>query len=269
MLKDLARIDDATRRAALDTRGDTIRTLIAERGIGALAAARARHGLKGVIRELAASGTAGQGAEIKGSTDICSHECPDITGRAMMAAAEAHAKQLRKEGGVPYVAHPLAVALHLARSGYDRDCIAAALVHDIIEDTEWDETMLAEALGEGADHCLALVRFATEPPKDTPWRARKAAVVTKLAGAARDSRALVIADKGHNLRSLLQALRTRGEAAWATLNRGREEQSWFAHALAGAVRDEPGEPFASFRATVDAAVGEGWLGVPPESEAIE
>ena len=124
---------------------------------------------------------------------------------------------------------------------------------------EWTEAMLAEVLGAQAERCLSLVRFATESPKDVPWHTRKAAVVTKLAGATRDERALVIADKGHNLRSLLRALRRRGEEAWTVLRHGRAEQSWFAHALAGVVRDEPGEPFRSYVATVEDAIGEGWL----------
>ena len=184
---------------------------------------------------------------------------PTVEDRAMETAAVAHRGQLRKEGGVPYIAHPLAVALHLARSGYGEQCIAAALLHDVIEDTEWTEAMVAEVMGAQAAPCLALVRFATEPPKEVPWRTRKAAVVAKLAGATHDERALVIADNSHNLRSLLRALRGRGEAAWTVLRHGRAEQSWFAHALAEAVRDEAGEPFASYVATVEEAVREGWL----------
>ena len=238
----------------LDTKGDPTHTQIIQRGLGALRAAQDTHDLAAALRELEASPPAGTPDEL------------DIMERAMRAAAVAHEKQLRKEGGVPYIAHPLVVALHLAWSGYSRECLAAALVHDVIEDTDWDETRLSAALGAGSDHCMALVRFATELPKDVPWHTRKAAVVSKLAGADRDARALVIADKGHNLRSLLQALRQRGNTAWAVLRHGQPEQSWFAHALARAIRDEPGEPFASFRATVDAAVSEGWLRVPTESE---
>lgn len=293
MLMDLSRIDDATEQAALDTRGEGTSALddvvpayefvpdIAIRGVGALVAARNKHDLARVLRELrklkidrpegrrrsveeimdavdAEMNTYRAGALCRYTNGISRKEL-GMEERAMMAAAVAHEKQLRKEGGVPYIAHPLAVALHLARSGYDEDCTAAALVHDVMEDTDWTEAMLAEALGEEAERCLALVRFATEPPKDVSWHARKAAVVAKLAGATRDERALVIADKGHNLRSLLRALRKRGEAAWTVLRHGRAEQSWFAHALAGVVRDETGEPFGSYVATVEEAVREGWL----------
>ena len=257
MLMNIERIDDAAEKAVLDTKGKFPPDRIVRRGLGALRAAQdGRRDLANVIGAL------------KGSTDTTGRTDRDLTGRAMRAAAVAHAKQVRKEGGVPYIAHPLAGALHLAWSGYHRDCLAAALVHDVIEDTDWNETRLAKALGAESDRCLALVRFATEMPKDVSWHDRKAAVVAKLVGADRDARALVIADKGHNLRSLLHALRQRGNAAWAVLRHGQSEQSWFTHALARAVRDEPGEPFASFRATVAGAVHAGWLNAPANSENI-
>ena len=250
------------------------------KGLAALAAAKRERELKAVLWELWTSemrrrslGIEDSGEKtpwsvISATSEGYAHQVwlrlfdwsdPVVEDRAMETAAVAHRGQVRKEGGVPYIAHPLAVALHLARSGYDAQCIAAALLHDVIEDTEWTEAMVAEVMGAQAAPCLALVRFATEPPKEVPWRTRKAAVVAKLAGATRDERALVIADKGHNLRSLLRALRARGEAAWTVLRHGRAEQSWFAHALVGAVRDEAGEPFESYVATVEEAVREGWL----------
>ena len=97
---------------------------------------------------------------------------------------------------------------------------AAALVHDVTEDADWDEARLVEVLGDGAERRMALVRFATEPSKDVQWRARNNTTVDMLVDAARDERALVTADMGHNLRSLLRALHKGagsldGTASWS------------------------------------------------------
>ena len=273
ILSNLSRLDDATERAALDFREKAART---EPGLKEREALRGRETVPYiVVKGVAAIAPAMEGdclaavlrawpqtrEESAASYRIrcCNGHDLSLVERAMESAAVAHENQRRKEGGFPYIAHPLAIALHLACCGHDEQCVAAALVHDVIEDTDWDEARLAQALGDEAERCMALVRFATEMPKDVPWRARKEAVVAKLADAARDERALVIADKGHNLRSLLRALRKRGGEAWTTLRHGRPEQSWFAHALADAVRSEPGEPFDSYAATVEEAVRAGWL----------
>ena len=55
---------------------------------------------------------------------------------------------------------------------------------------------------------MALVDFMTEPDKAQSWERRKEAVVAKLAGATRTEAALVIADKGYNLRDMLRAAAT-------------------------------------------------------------
>ena len=185
----------------------------------------------------------------------------DLIDSAAIAAATAHQNQVRKVHPIPYVAHPGAVALHLASSGFPTACVAAALVHDVIEDTPWTEAKLANALGPDHHRVLDLVRFSTEPDKSVSWHDRKRSIVTKLSGADTDpnARALVIADKAHNLRNIISTLRAQGPHAWNHFNSGQADQSWFAHALVNAIPDETGEPFRSFRATVRDAVRDGWL----------
>ena len=60
----------------------------------------------------------------------------------------------------------------------------------------------------GDSETMALVDFMTEPDKAQSWERRKEAVVAKLAGATRTETALVIADKGCNLRDMLRAAAT-------------------------------------------------------------
>ena len=59
----------------------------------------------------------------------------DLVERAYRYADEKHKNQLRKSGE-PYIIHPLAVAEIVAEMGLDTDAIAAALLHDCLEDTD-------------------------------------------------------------------------------------------------------------------------------------
>ena len=170
------------------------------------------------------------------------------TERAVLIALEAHTGHMRKDGDTPYIAHPIAVAMHLAEAHYNDAVIGAALVHDVVEDTAWTRETLARALDD--PKTMALVDFATELDKSHSWEVRKEAVITKLIDATDDQAALVIADKGHNLRNLLQSASEEGIKSWDKFNRGRDAQSWFAYALAAAVATRHGEPFDSFETTV-------------------
>ena len=56
--------------------------------------------------------------------------------RALRLSAEGHRDQVRKGSGVPYVEHPMAVALILDRAGFDEAAVIAGLLHDLVEDTD-------------------------------------------------------------------------------------------------------------------------------------
>ena len=60
-------------------------------------------------------------------------DTPIITA-AKMLAGEAHKGQMRKYGGLPYIIHPIEVASIVEESGGTDDMIAAALLHDVVED---------------------------------------------------------------------------------------------------------------------------------------
>ena len=67
---------------------------------------------------------------------------------AFNTSVDAHKNQRRKSGE-PYVFHPIAVAKIVAsKIGLDATCIAAALLHDVIEDTEYDEVKIQKLFGK-------------------------------------------------------------------------------------------------------------------------
>lgn len=123
-----------------------------------------------------------------------------IIERAFAAADQAHTGQLRKSGE-PYITHPLAVARILADLGIGPTTIAAALLHDTVEDTEYNLEMLTADFG---DEVAMLVDGVTKLDKVKFGDAAQAETVRKMVVAmSKDIRVLVIklADRLHNART--------------------------------------------------------------------
>src|SRR4051794_37306233 len=120
--------------------------------------------------------------------------------RAYAVAERHHQGQLRKSGD-PYITHPLAVATILAELGMTEGTLAAALLHDTVEDTDYTLDELRHDFG---DEIAMLVDGVTKLDKVTWGEAAQAETVRKMVIAmARDIRVLVIklADRLHNART--------------------------------------------------------------------
>jgi guanosine-3',5'-bis(diphosphate) 3'-pyrophosphohydrolase len=123
--------------------------------------------------------------------------------RAYTAAARAHQGQLRRTGD-PYITHPLAVARILAGYGLDAESIAAALLHDALEDTD---LTLDEVRADFGDAVADLIDGVTKLDRIrfSNLEEAQAATIRKMVIAmARDVRVLLIklADRLHNVRTL-------------------------------------------------------------------
>ncbi|HEY7857950.1 MAG TPA: bifunctional (p)ppGpp synthetase/guanosine-3',5'-bis(diphosphate) 3'-pyrophosphohydrolase [Candidatus Nanopelagicales bacterium] len=124
-----------------------------------------------------------------------------ILERAYETAAYLHRAQRRRSGD-PYITHPLAVATILAELGMTTPTLAAALLHDTVEDTDYSVEQLRVEFG---DEIAGLVDGVTKLDKVKYGQATAAETVRKMVVAmARDIRVLVIklADRLHNMRTL-------------------------------------------------------------------
>ncbi|SRR5579875_727998 len=127
----------------------------------------------------------------------------ELVRRAYQAAEQAHEGQFR-QSGEPYISHPLAVATVVAELGLDHVSVAAALLHDAVEDTgmtlEHLEAEFGPAVAAIVDGVTKLDRLRFESKE-----AQQAATMRKmLLAMARDWRVLVIklADRLHNMRTI-------------------------------------------------------------------
>lgn len=131
-----------------------------------------------------------------------SHPKEDIAiiERAYTVAERAHEGQVRKSGD-PYITHPVAVATILAELGMTASTLAAALLHDTVEDTDYTLDQLRRDFG---DEIAMLVDGVTKLDKVNYGDAAQSETVRKMVIAmAKDIRVLVIklADRLHNART--------------------------------------------------------------------
>ncbi len=123
-----------------------------------------------------------------------------VVEKAFEQAKNAHEGQLRKSGD-PYITHPVAVAEILAELGLDPSTLAAALLHDTVEDTSYSSDQLRSEFGEEISN---LVDGVTKLDRLTYGPTAEAETVRKMVVAmAKDIRVLVIklADRLHNART--------------------------------------------------------------------
>ncbi len=85
---------------------------------------------------------------------------------AVILAIRAHDGVYRGDG-VPYVVHPIRVALHAAGNGLSPQAIIASLLHDVVEDTD---TPISEIYSAFGDNVGDMVSALTKPVKGTPGR---------------------------------------------------------------------------------------------------
>jgi guanosine-3',5'-bis(diphosphate) 3'-pyrophosphohydrolase len=127
----------------------------------------------------------------------------DLIGEAYVLAAELHKGQMRATGD-PYIVHPLAVTEILAEYGMDEATLAAALMHDTVEDTDLTLSAVVDSFG---DEVALLIDGVTKLDriKFSSREHAQAATIRKMAVAmAKDIRVLVIklADRTHNIRTM-------------------------------------------------------------------
>ncbi len=123
--------------------------------------------------------------------------------RAYLLAEQAHTGQ-KRVSGEPYISHPIAVAYILAELGMDSDTLTAALLHDVVEDTD----ITLEDVSRQFGHDIALlvdgVTKLGKVPLSTKEEQQSENVRKMLLAMAQDIRVIIIklADRLHNMRTL-------------------------------------------------------------------
>jgi (p)ppGpp synthase/HD superfamily hydrolase len=129
---------------------------------------------------------------------------------ALEKARLAHEGQVRNgSGGMPYVEHPMTVAARLEEHGCREEVLAAALLHDVVEDSE---VTLEELRVEFGDEVAGFVGALTDDETIDSYRERKAEHRERVAAAAGEALAIYGADKLTNVTTLSEAYAREGDS---------------------------------------------------------
>ena len=144
--------------------------------------------------------------------------------KAAAFAARVHAGAVRKGGVIPYITHPLDAALIVSSITEDEELIAAAILHDTMEDAG---VAFEELEREFGSRVAWLVAGETED-KSRPWKERKQATIDYLKQADTDARILALGDKLSNLRSTARDYLLMGDQVFERFNmKEKRWQGWY------------------------------------------
>ena len=147
---------------------------------------------------------------------------------AIEVAVKAHRNQVRKGTDTPYITHPLAVGILLAKAGCSDDVIIAGILHDTVEDTAVTLDTIYEKFGV---KIASIVEGASEPDKSLRWEERKAQTIQFLKTAPLDVKLVACADKLHNIRTIQMEHEKIGDQVWERFRRGRADQERYYRGL--------------------------------------
>ena len=155
----------------------------------------------------------------------------ELVSEAIVFAVKAHDGMRRKKSGAPYILHPMEAAVIVGTMSDDQNLIAAAALHDVVEDAGITIDEVEEKFGT---RVRELVESETEdkradlPPSDT-WRIRKEESLAVLKNADDIGVLMVwLGDKLANMRSIYRDWKVEGDAIWQKFNQKNvNEQAWY------------------------------------------
>ena len=155
----------------------------------------------------------------------------ELVSEAIAFAVKAHDGMRRKKNEIPYILHPMEAAVIVGTMSNDQNLIAAAALHDVVEDTDVTIEEVEERFGK---RVRELVEAETEdkradmPPEES-WRIRKEESLELLKNT--DDIAVLIVwlgDKLANMRSLYRDFKVEGNEMWQRFNqKDVNEQAWY------------------------------------------
>ena len=165
-----------------------------------------------------------------------------IVDKAVRFAAEKHAGSPRKGTDTPYIVHPMEAAAIVAGITGDQELIAAALLHDTLEDTDTTYDEILRLFGKRVADLVAGEsedKQAGKPAKET-WKDRKQKTIDELKEAGYESKLLVLADKLSNIRAMERDLEEKGEKLWDRFNqKDPREHAWYYGSIADILSADP------------------------------
>ena len=163
-----------------------------------------------------------------------------ILDRAIIFAVRAHTGTERRGKGFPYIVHPMEAVEIVATMTKDQELLAAAALHDTVEDTDTTVDQLGSEFG---DRVASLVADESDEKyegvsESDSWHARKQAAIDRLARASHDAKIVALGDKLSNMRAIARDYAEIGDKLWSRFHaKDPKDHAWHYRGLAASLSE--------------------------------
>ena len=153
-----------------------------------------------------------------------------IIDNAIEFAVHAHEGEKRKGKKRSYILHPLETMVIVSSITEDEEVIAAAVLHDVVEDAKIPVSFIEKKYGS---RVAELVAAESENKREgqseeETWKIRKEEALTHLSSASRDAKIICLGDKLSNLRELARDYDKLGDQIWERFNqKDKNLHKWY------------------------------------------
>ena len=164
----------------------------------------------------------------------------ELLDRAIIFAVRAHAGTERRGKGFPYIIHPMEAVEIVATMTPDQELLAAAALHDTVEDTD---VTIEQIRAEFGDRIAALVASESDivvggVSEEDSWHDRKQAAIDRLARVPHDAKIVALGDKLSNMRSIARDYARQGDTLWNLFHaKDPKDHEWHYRGLAAALSE--------------------------------
>lgn len=160
--------------------------------------------------------------------------------KAIEFAVKAHANSERRGKGFPYIVHPLEAMSIVASMTPDQELLAAAALHDTVEDTG---VSIDDIRSEFGDRVADIVKaesdvFTEGLSEEASWHDRKKAAIDRLAAAPLEAKMVAMGDKLSNMRAIWRDYQEKGDELWKIFHaKDKSDHEWHYRGLAASLSE--------------------------------
>lgn len=164
----------------------------------------------------------------------------ELLDRAIIFAVQAHHNTERRGKGFPYIVHPMEAVEIVSTITSDQELLAAAALHDTIEDTD---VTVEDIRREFGDRIADLVhaesdQFTEGVSEEDSWHDRKQAAINRLAATSHDGKIVALGDKLSNMRAIWRDYQIKGDDLWNIFHvKDKASHEWHYRGLAASLAD--------------------------------
>ena len=178
----------------------------------------------------------------------------ELLDRAIIFAVKAHAGTERRGKGYPYIVHPMEAVEIVSTMTKDQELLAAAALHDTVEDTDVTIEQIREEFGDRVADLVAdetveipdqvgndgddVMAGSDRPSEEETWHSRKQAAIDRLAKASHDAKMVALGDKLSNMRAIARDYAVQGDALWNIFHaKDPKDHEWHYRGLANSLKE--------------------------------